>query len=1439
MLSPMEIELYVMVNNYLKKEILYALPNSHRTLITSVIRKLLASSSMAVAETFKVLKGRLETLKETTRTESADESIDFFLSFFDDDEIETDDDSKQDELYTREKVNEFIQHEIDEVTAIINKAESIKRNAKMTALKQAVETAFAFQDEAGIKQRIVVFTESIRTQQYMFEELSHAGYEGQILKFNGSTNDPVTKQIYKAWKARNYGKYVGSRNVELKNAIVEAFRDEYKILLVTDSGSEGLNLQFCNTIINYDLPWNPQKIEQRIGRCHRYGQKNDVVVINLLNTQNVADKRVYEILSEKFELFQGVFGASDKAIGLLESGADFEKRVTLIYQECKTTSDFTKQFKNLEKELEKKRNKKKDELKSIFTYKTEEQHKSHFNIIMKEIAEYDSQFKYWNSRSKEENEIYPKYYETNIDLEIPGIQHGYLLIGSSYVGEILEDKSHDFALDTNEYKELVGEIDGELQNQNVDEFISTIYEKIFNEYVKHRFSEDSQKSMGIAEYNRYASEQARDADEDAFDYADLGKSFFLNDIIQVSELVQNGSFGDGNEYEKKVIEYILAGYEKSKGPDDLPRTIISPDAGKSEMKLFFDRILNVTNSPRGKWPAKYMPALMQQVAVNIAIRQDGDAPVFSVNGPPGTGKTTLLKEIVASNIVERARLLAENAEDSDSIFEMHSFSHGPLEANENAYYQYAPHYYSINVDEINNYSMLVASCNNAAVENITIDLPKARDILDSLESSRDDEEEIRCGLDEVHDLFDINKSGDVETITRYGKSHEEKDIYFTRYADKLLGGADCWGLISAPFGRKANIRKYCNSVLKPFVEDYKSNGVREQHKAKYLEVRKKFLSQYKLVESLRNELEQICALASSVPVELQENAPEDLSCEISDVERKRQMFERQLFAEQKELIELEESRPKGLFARRKDTSARDIFIQEKKATISKLNGEITSLNNRISGLQNLQEYQRCISKYSHGQMKMTPVDAAFMERYVSEDDRLSTKAQITNPWFTAQYNREREKLFLYACKLHKEFVISSKCMRHNIINLMIAWNVFDDCGERMKLADREEAMPYMLQSIFLLTPVISTTFASAQTFLGDVKKSGVLGTLIVDEAGQAQPQMAVGAMFRCRKAIIVGDPKQIEPVVTAETDMIKQLLTAEILAGYKDKKISVQAFADYINPYGTYLGKDEEKEWVGCPLVVHRRCIDPMYTISNVLSYDGTMKQQTAAPKADRAKTFILDKSCWIDVAGAENSGKKDHFVKAQGELVLKLLARKFERDPIDIPRLFIITPFTSVKEGMLEMIKKSELYGKEPRVRKWLNANNIGTVHTFQGQGTDEVIFLLGCDSKSMGAVNWVNNNIVNVAATRAKFRFYMIGDKSVWTCRPVRVARECTAEILTDKEVAELLGDKTEEAKSASLKMSMICPECGKKLVERSGKFGKFIGCSGFPKCRFTQSV
>lgn len=1005
------------------------------------------------------------------------------------------------------------------------------------------------------------------------------------------------------------------------------------------------------------------------------------------------------------------------------------------------------------------------------------------------------------------------------------------------------ERKHDFVLNTQEYDEVIEKMDGELQNQNVSQFLTDIYEKVCKEWVKKPFPEVDKDSTGFFEYNRYTRTEERDKDETPTDYADLGKSYFLNDIILLAELILTGKFGDKSDYEEKVISYILAGYERTNGMGDMVRTIISPEEPSPRMRKFFEEILNVSRAPLGKWPAKFMPALMQQVAVNIAIEHSGHTPIFSVNGPPGTGKTTLLKEIVASNIVDRAMLLAENGTEPDTLFEKHTFGQGPLEALGKAYYQYAPNYYSIKNNRINDYSMLVTSCNNAAVENITIDLPRGEDILESLEVSDSDDEAVKKGLAKVHDLFDIDKSEDIETITIYGKSREEKDIFFTRYANKLLGVGDSWGLVSAPFGKRSNIKKYCDMVLSPFLEEYKSNDTRNMHKQRFIKQREMFLKQYQLVENLKKELEQLCTVSGKIPTELQCLSTEELSKTVYELEGKKQQLAAQLKAEQSEVMQLEESRPRGLFARYKNTSTRDNLIAEHKGNIASVKKSLTDIDKKLEEIQCLQNYHTLLAKYSRGDKKLTPIDADFMENYKSANDRQATKAQITNPWFTAQYNREREKLFLYACKLHKEFVASSKCMRHNIINLMIAWNMFDECGERMQAADRKAAMPSILQSLFLLTPVISTTFASAQTFLGDIEESGVLGTLIVDEAGQAQPQMAIGAMFRCRKAVIVGDPKQIEPVVTAETDMIKQLLTSNILSGYKDKKVSVQGFADYINPYGTFLGEGEEKEWVGCPLVVHRRCIDPMYSISNMLSYNGTMKQQTSAPKADRAAAFILEKSCWIDVSGSEESGAKNHFVKVQGEVVLKLLEEKFKKDKNEIPDLFIITPFTSVKNGMIDMIKKSVLYKAEPRVESWLNSNNVGTVHTFQGQGTDEVIFLLGCDKNAAGAVNWVNKNIVNVAATRAKFRFYLIGDKNVWTCRPVRLARECTANIVEAADLeAVLSGIKAEEntpASETAIVGQSFCPKCGKRLTEKKGKYGKFLGCSGFPECKYTESI
>jgi hypothetical protein len=140
--------------------------------------------------------------------------------------------------------------------------------------------------------------------------------------------------------------------VDTKAAIIEEFRERASILIATEAAAEGVNLQFCSLVVNYDLPWNPQRIEQRIGRCHRYGQEHDVVVVNFLNRRNAADQRVFQLLSEKFRLFDGVFGASDEVLGALESGVDIEKRIAQVYQECRTPEEITDAFDALQAELD-------------------------------------------------------------------------------------------------------------------------------------------------------------------------------------------------------------------------------------------------------------------------------------------------------------------------------------------------------------------------------------------------------------------------------------------------------------------------------------------------------------------------------------------------------------------------------------------------------------------------------------------------------------------------------------------------------------------------------------------------------------------------------------------------------------------------------------------------------------------------------------------------------------------------------------------------------------------------------------------------------------------------------------------------------------------------------------------------------------------------------
>ena len=424
-----EKDLYEHVNTFLKRENLYSIPTANNGLIILVIRKLLASSSFALIETFEIFKNRLEKLYQGTKSANAQEGFDLFWEYVEDEIEESDFDEKDDGDIAVQK--QQIQDEIDAVRAIVNMASKIHSNAKVQALKTALSTAFAQQKEEGILQKVVVFTESKRTQKYIAEELRKDGYlEEDILLFNGDFNDAMTKEIYRTWQVKNYGKTNYGRSVEYKHAIVDYFKDHAKVLIVTDAGSEGLNLQFCNTVINYDLPWNPQKIEQRIGRCHRYGQTHDIVAINFLNIDNEADRRVYEILSRKFELFDGVFGASDVALGALESGVSFEKTILDIYQKCNSKAEFKSAFDKLNWQLDNKLNKQVVQLRSLLLTESAEAKGDALDNTKVNIDQYLAEVEYWSHLPEPEMDGQLYYWHIDNWGEENFASHGTLFIGA-------------------------------------------------------------------------------------------------------------------------------------------------------------------------------------------------------------------------------------------------------------------------------------------------------------------------------------------------------------------------------------------------------------------------------------------------------------------------------------------------------------------------------------------------------------------------------------------------------------------------------------------------------------------------------------------------------------------------------------------------------------------------------------------------------------------------------------------------------------------------------------------------------------------------------------------------------------------------------------------------------------------------------------------------
>ena len=589
-LTPEEKKLYDMVNAFLKRNNLYSIPSSNSRLILLVIRKLLASSSYALIETFEVLKKRLKKLYEGTKSKNAAEGFDLFWDYVQDEIDESGFEEIDEEDIFEKKQN--IQEEIKAVQAIIDAANRVKTNAKIEALKGAISTALEQQEQNSIPQKVVVFTESKRTQKYIEAELCKSGFkQDDIVLFNGDYNDPKTKEIYKDWSVKNFGKHNYGKNVEYKHAIVDYFEHHAKVLIVTDAGSEGLNLQFCNTVINYDLPWNPQKIEQRIGRCHRYGQQHDVIAINFLNTDNEADKRVYNILLRKLELFDGVFGASDEALGALETGIGFEKIILDIYQKCNTDDEIDAEFNKLDKKLDAPADDKVTQLKSLLITESPEAKGKALDDTRKAIFQYLAEVEYWKNIPEPEVDGNTQFWRIdNWGTECFG-EHGLLFLGAFCDSEkmlfpilLLCDEHGDYIdfteADIVKTLEKANDDDIHVYKPSDEEMkrITTVYDKLIDE-MKTKYQLSKQP---IIDYNKRKVDNWLRLQEEqlAFQLMDL-KS-------ELSTLLWRESWAT-DKLEKEDIRKEFAAKKKAadKFEAQIPKRVEEfRDSGKKDIEKF-------------------------------------------------------------------------------------------------------------------------------------------------------------------------------------------------------------------------------------------------------------------------------------------------------------------------------------------------------------------------------------------------------------------------------------------------------------------------------------------------------------------------------------------------------------------------------------------------------------------------------------------------------------------------------------------------------------------------------------------------------------------------------------------------------------------------------------------------------------------------------------
>ena len=840
---------------------------------------------------------------------------------------------------------------------------------------------------------------------------------------------------------------------------------------------------------------------------------------------------------------------------------------------------------------------------------------------------------------------------------------------------------------------------------------------------------------------------------------DLKSSFFLDDLQLVLHHIDRLKDND------KVLSYINSLNQDIEHYDLLKDT--------DQMRKWY----NPKVLPYGRWPSKFNLSLMQQIAVNIAKENPND--IFSVNGPPGTGKTTLLKDIIANNIVERAAKFCESNHVND-IFKKVVGRDG------------TSFYYTIPSD-IAVYGMLVLSSNNKAVENITLELPNISSVKAGTNGST---------------LFNPEFSNQQVDLSCFAKDEKYKyvkssEVYFTFLADRLAESNTQWGLISARLGKKSNINTFMpalnvlssdmSSIMRmPSAQDA-FEGAKRQFQAQYKLVKTLFayVTTYEentqSIQELKLKINQLQEEVVSIDEQLSkyDTLNDDLmqliehkNCiesKLIEYNCKRSIFDKLWHATNWSILKAM-GNPTLLSVIEEETTKLQI-VKDQLTTLHQLVNERESIiNTKDSLLADIKEIEGTIQKAEKTQQEILGTIKSSGKDTIHCLDDIESKLMLSDEnraeahtafLYVCNYLNECRERLLYDALQVQKAVIMSDAFRKNMQLLSQYWGSLSDRKKLQKNFDLDMIFPALLNSLMIAVPVISSTFAAVERFLINCKSESSLGTIIIDEAGQASPHMLVGALFRAQKAIVVGDPKQIEPVQTVQ-DLFVERIGGEGIGKYRSKELSVQSLADAQNPFaGIIKNLDGFESWVGCPLVIHRRCKDPMFTVANELSYGGFMINKTidSDNPIDPCK-----ESCWItyDASHIESSAGKDRYIQVQGQIAFELIQKLRARNA-EFKDIFIITPFTSVAHGFKTYMQSisDDIVNWTDKDNKsgWLK-DNIGTVHTFQGKEAKVVIYMLGCqsDGTANGAIKWVNANNVNVAFTRAKEYIYVIGDATKW---------------------------------------------------------------------------